>query len=133
MGHSSTEGPYKNTNNKKQDQANTLECNHFTDSMEEEVLMVCQDCQPKLNYPIEMAFSATNTGPLYPLDPTNDLRNWLIDSGFASHFTPHPEDLQDMEPCQIDITVADGSTVLATHTGKATIGFTFVQGKETKL
>eukprot|EP00957_Ditylum_brightwellii_P066936 5080353-Ditylum_brightwellii.AAC.1 len=38
-----------------------------------------------------------------------------------------------MEPCQIDVTVADGSTVLATHTGKVTIGFTSDQGKETKL
>eukprot|EP00957_Ditylum_brightwellii_P188437 14345334-Ditylum_brightwellii.AAC.1 len=98
--------------------------------MEEEALITCQDCQPESDFPIETAFSATITGPLYPLGPTNDLRNWLIDAGATSHFTPHSEDLKDMEPCQIDITVADGSTVLATHTGKV---FTSDQGKETKL
>eukprot|EP00957_Ditylum_brightwellii_P206338 15347910-Ditylum_brightwellii.AAC.1 len=38
-----------------------------------------------------------------------------------------------MEPCQIDVTVADGSTILATNTGKVTLLFTSDQGKETKL
>eukprot|EP00957_Ditylum_brightwellii_P048506 3680884-Ditylum_brightwellii.AAC.1 len=78
--------------------------------MEEEVLMACQDCQPESNSPIETAFSATITGPLYPLGPAIDLRNWLIDSGTTSYFTPHAEDLQDMEPYQIDATMANGST-----------------------
>eukprot|EP00957_Ditylum_brightwellii_P066540 5051021-Ditylum_brightwellii.AAC.1 len=98
--------------------------------MEEEVLMACQDYQPDPMFSIETAFSTTNTGALYPLDPANDLRNWLIDSGSTSHFTPHPEDLREMEPGQIDVTVADGSTVLATHTGKITLLFTSDQGKE---
>eukprot|EP00957_Ditylum_brightwellii_P125724 9583753-Ditylum_brightwellii.AAC.1 len=80
--------------------------------MEEEVLMTCQDCQSFLNVSIETAFFVTITGPLYSLGPANDLRNWLIDSGATSHFTPHPEDLRDMEPCQIEVTMADGSTVL---------------------
>eukprot|EP00957_Ditylum_brightwellii_P136598 10416764-Ditylum_brightwellii.AAC.1 len=38
-----------------------------------------------------------------------------------------------MEPCQIDVIVADGSTVLATHTGKITLIFASDKGKETKL
>eukprot|EP00957_Ditylum_brightwellii_P120771 9212201-Ditylum_brightwellii.AAC.1 len=75
--------------------------------MEDEVFMTCQDCQPDPN---ALAFSAAITGPLYSLDPTNNLINWLIDSGGTFHFTPHPEDLRDMEPCQIEVTVADGST-----------------------
>eukprot|EP00957_Ditylum_brightwellii_P196617 14980304-Ditylum_brightwellii.AAC.1 len=78
--------------------------------MEKEVLMTCQDCQLDPNFTIETAFSATITGPQYSVGPANDLRNWLIDSGAKSHFTPHPEDLKDMEPCQIEVTVADGST-----------------------
>eukprot|EP00957_Ditylum_brightwellii_P177439 13515537-Ditylum_brightwellii.AAC.1 len=79
------------------------------------------------------AYSATNTGPFFSLSPANDFRNWLIDSGATSHFTPHPLYLHDMEPYQIEVTVADGSTVMETHTGKVTILFTSDQGKETKL
>eukprot|EP00957_Ditylum_brightwellii_P100071 7626302-Ditylum_brightwellii.AAC.1 len=79
--------------------------------MEEEVLMTCQDCQPDPIFFIETAFSATSTGLLYSVGPANYLRNWLIDSGAASHFTPHPEDLRKMQPYQIDVTVVDGSTV----------------------
>eukprot|EP00957_Ditylum_brightwellii_P194207 14790945-Ditylum_brightwellii.AAC.1 len=86
--------------------------------MEEEVSMTCQDCQSVPDFSIETVFSATITGPLYSLGPANNLSNWLIDSGATSHFTPHPEDLRDMEPCQIEVTVADGSIVLATHIGK---------------
>eukprot|EP00957_Ditylum_brightwellii_P085159 6476857-Ditylum_brightwellii.AAC.1 len=66
--------------------------------MEEEVLMICQECQPESTSLIETAYSATITGPLYPLGSANDLRNWLIDSEATSHFIPYPEDLQDMEP-----------------------------------
>eukprot|EP00957_Ditylum_brightwellii_P145112 11052590-Ditylum_brightwellii.AAC.1 len=82
---------------------------------------------------METAYSDTITGPLYPLGPANDLTNGLIDSGVTSHFTPHPKDLHDMEPCQIKVTVTDGSTVMATHTDKVTILFTSNQEKETKL
>eukprot|EP00957_Ditylum_brightwellii_P207313 15352429-Ditylum_brightwellii.AAC.1 len=82
--------------------------------MEEEVLITCQDCQSVPDSSIETAFSATIPGPLYSLGPVNDLRNWLIDSGATSHFILHPEDLRDIGPCQIEVTVADGSTILAT-------------------
>eukprot|EP00957_Ditylum_brightwellii_P102236 7793459-Ditylum_brightwellii.AAC.1 len=92
--------------------------------MEKEVLMICQECQLESKFPIEAAYSETITGPLYPLGPVNDLRNWIIDSVATSHFTLHPDDLQNMEPCQIYVTVADGSTVLATHRDKVTILFT---------
>eukprot|EP00957_Ditylum_brightwellii_P149247 11366403-Ditylum_brightwellii.AAC.1 len=118
MGHVSTKCPKNNRKNNTPEQANTLECNHFTDSMEEEVLMTCQDCQSVPDFAIETAFSATITRPLYSFGPANNLRNWLIDSGATSHFTPHPKHLRDMEPCQIEVTVADESTVLATHIGK---------------
>eukprot|EP00957_Ditylum_brightwellii_P005990 453561-Ditylum_brightwellii.AAC.1 len=64
---------------------------------------------------METTFSATITGPLCPLGPVNYLQNWLIDSGATSHFAPHPEDLYDMEPCQIEVTMADGSNVITTH------------------
>eukprot|EP00957_Ditylum_brightwellii_P079143 6019067-Ditylum_brightwellii.AAC.1 len=86
--------------------------------MGEEVLMTCQDCQPVPDVSIETAFSATITEPLYSCGPANDLRNWLIGSRATSHFTPHPDDLRDMEPCQIEVTVAEVSAVLATHIGK---------------
>eukprot|EP00957_Ditylum_brightwellii_P054429 4123765-Ditylum_brightwellii.AAC.1 len=118
MGHLSTKCPKNNRINNTPEQANVLECNHFTDSMEEEVLMTCQNCQSVPDFSIETVFSVTITGPLYSLVPANDLRNWLIKSGATFQFTPHPEDLRDMELCQIEVTVADRSTVLATHIGK---------------
>eukprot|EP00957_Ditylum_brightwellii_P153654 11693356-Ditylum_brightwellii.AAC.1 len=84
--------------------------------MKEEVLMTCQDCWSVPDFVIETAFSATITGTLYSLGPATDQRTWLIDSGTTSYFTPHPEDLRDMKPCQIEITVADGSNCLGnTH------------------
>eukprot|EP00957_Ditylum_brightwellii_P114881 8760813-Ditylum_brightwellii.AAC.1 len=78
--------------------------------MEEKVLMI--------------DYSATITGPLYPLGLANDLRNWLIDSGATSNVTPHPEDLHDMKLCQIEATVADGLNVMVTHTENVNILFT---------
>eukprot|EP00957_Ditylum_brightwellii_P169610 12909957-Ditylum_brightwellii.AAC.1 len=86
--------------------------------MEEEVLMPCQDCQSVPDFSIETAFSATITGPLYSLGPANDLRNWLIDLGATFHLTLYHKDLREIEPCQIEVTVIGGSTVLATHIGK---------------
>eukprot|EP00957_Ditylum_brightwellii_P097043 7389898-Ditylum_brightwellii.AAC.1 len=84
--------------------------------MEEELLMMCHKCQPDLTSSMDTAYSATITGPFCPLGPANDLTSWLIDSGSTSHFIPHPEDLYDMESYQIEVTVADGSTVMTTHT-----------------
>eukprot|EP00957_Ditylum_brightwellii_P116521 8887934-Ditylum_brightwellii.AAC.1 len=67
---------------------------------------------------IKTAYSATITAPIYSLDPVSDLINWIIDSRAKSHFNPHLEDLQIMDTCEIEVTVADGSTVLETHQGK---------------
>eukprot|EP00957_Ditylum_brightwellii_P209547 15362222-Ditylum_brightwellii.AAC.1 len=68
VGHLSSKYPQKNN---QPEQANTIEYNHFTDSMEEEMLMT--------------AYSDAITGPLYPLGTANDLRYWLIDSGAISY------------------------------------------------
>eukprot|EP00957_Ditylum_brightwellii_P017419 1312054-Ditylum_brightwellii.AAC.1 len=107
MGHLSTKCPKNDRTNNTPEEVNTLECNYFTDSMEEEVLMACQDCQSVPDFSTETAFSATITGPLYSLGSAKDLRNWFVDSGATSQFTSHPEDLRDMEPCQIEVMVAD--------------------------
>ena len=55
-----------------------------------------------------------------------DLANWLFDSGASSHFTPVFRDLLQPERLTppINIRVADGSTLQATHKGIVELHFT---------
>ena len=87
----------------------------------------------EMNMLMEAAMSATTPDQLFSRGPSNDIRNWLIDSGATSHFTPFPEDLIDIESCQIDVTVADGSQVIATQCGKVILDMKTDQGKVIKL
>ena len=41
----------------------------------------------------------------------HDFDNWLLDSGASTHMTPHQEDLEKLEKCNIIVTLADGSEI----------------------
>ena len=68
----------------------------------------------------EQAYMATTNESALPQDIGNpaDIKNWGVDSGATSHFTPYLEDLIDAEPCAVGVTIADGSEVIGTHKGK---------------
>ena len=53
----------------------------------------------------------------------SDLRNFLLDSGASSHFTPYLEDLEDIEDCEVEVFLADGSAVRASKMGTLTLKF----------
>jgi hypothetical protein len=57
-----------------------------------------------------------------------DLRNWLPDSGASLHFTPVLSDLINPQPTSLSITVADGSTKMATMRGDVITKFSTDQG-----
>ena len=96
--------------------------------------------QPKLNKSLfkefgkacsEICFyTATLSDYTANYDEIGDLKNWLLDSGATSHFTPTFEDLLD--PFLLDpplyIRVADGSRLKATYEGAVEIRFKSDQG-----
>ncbi|MGH3053533.1 MAG: hypothetical protein ACRDL7_00970, partial [Gaiellaceae bacterium] len=53
--------------------------------------------------------------------PSKDLPNWLFDSGATAHMTPHLDDLENITPCDVIITLADGSEVRCHHAGECAI------------
>ena len=63
----------------------------------------------------------------------DDIKNWLPDSGATTHFTPYLDDLEDVQPCQIEVLVADGSYFTATHQGTVKLRFTLDQGTRENL
>jgi hypothetical protein len=60
-------------------------------------------------------------------------KDFLPDSGATSHFTGHLADLDDPQPCNVEVTVADGNKVRATHVGQADIHFTTDHGSPSTL
>ena len=83
----------------------------------------------------------TNATELYPDDPSSPhqrfgpphLQNWLPDSGATSHYTPVFSDLRDVEPCNVPISLADGSTKQSTHKGTSECYFTSDDGQKSIL
>jgi hypothetical protein len=65
-------------------------------------------------------------------DPS-DLRNWGVDSGATSHFTPYMSDLIDRESCNVGITISDGSEVTGTFKGKVKISLSTNKGRACNL
>ena len=61
------------------------------------------------------------------------LSNWLPDSGATSHYTPLFSDLRDVEPCNVPVSLADGSTKLSTHKGTTECHFTTDDGLQSIL
>ena len=64
---------------------------------------------------------------------STDLRNYLLDSGASSHFTPHLKDLMEPISCKNQVMLADGILVKATKTGEVNINFTSEQGQKCNL
>lgn len=62
-----------------------------------------------------------------------DLPNWLFDSGATAHMTPHLEDLERITPCDVIITLADGSEVRCKHAGECAIDMEDDDGIKRKL
>ena len=65
-------------------------------------------------------------------DPS-DIRNWGVDSGATSHFTPYLSDLIDPEECNIGVTIADSSEVTGTHKGTVLLKVKTNKGKVCNL
>jgi hypothetical protein len=67
----------------------------------------------------------TNADEIHPDDPNSphqrygppDLRNWLPDSGATSHYMPIFSDLCNPQPCNVPVSLADGSTKTSTFKG----------------
>lgn len=75
-----------------------------------------------------------NTRPLRPTYVTiTGFRDFLPDSGATSHFTGHYEDIQNPQSCDIEVTIADGNVVRATHVGRADINFITDRGTPSTL
>ena len=66
-------------------------------------------------------------------DNTLMFRDFLLDSGATSHFTPHLSDLQEAVPYVKNIHLADSSTVKSKMKGKVLIQFTADEGHECTL
>jgi hypothetical protein len=60
-------------------------------------------------------------------------RDFLPDSGATSHFVSNLDDLNDPTPCDMEVTIADGTKVRATHVGQAEINFTSDSGTPSTL
>ena len=83
----------------------------------------------------------TSATELYPYDPNSPhqrfgpptLQNWLPDSGATSHYTPVFSDLRDVVPCNVPISLADGSTKQSTHKGTTECYFTSDDGQKSIL
>jgi hypothetical protein len=84
-----------------------------------------------------------NTGAteFFPDDPQSpyqrfgppNLDNWLPDSGATCHYTPVFTDLKDIKPCNVPVSLADGSTKVSTFKGTTECYFTTTEGQKSIL
>ena len=115
-GHYANKCPHK-TN----DKTVTIESAHVAKANGEEFGKACSEI---------CFYTATLSDYTANYDEIGDLKNWLLDSGATSHFTPTFEDL--LEPFLLDpplyIRVADGSRLKATYEGAVEIRFKSDQG-----
>ena len=65
-----------------------------------------------------------NTHPKRSIFPLlSGFKDFLPDSGATSHFTGDLSDLINPTPHEMEVTIADGTTVKTTHVGRADINF----------
>ena len=78
--------------------------------------------------------ATTESNKVYLLH-LKDFNKWLLDSGATSHFTPFQENLITSVKLNkpLNIKVANGTTLKATHNGEVIINFTTDQGGEVDL
>jgi hypothetical protein len=75
-----------------------------------------------------------NTRPRRPTCiPISGFRDFLPDSGATSHFVNALSDLMEPAPCNLEVTIADGSKVRATHVGETKINFISDSGTPSTL
>jgi len=75
-----------------------------------------------------------NTRPKRPpCVPIYGFRDFLPDSGATSHFVNCLTDLKEPTPCDLEVTIADGSKVRATHVGETEINFISDSGTPSTL
>jgi hypothetical protein len=60
-------------------------------------------------------------------------KDFLPDSGATSHFVPTLDDIQDPRQCDVEVTIADGNKVRATHVGHIEIHFISDKGTPSTL
>jgi len=63
----------------------------------------------------------------------NNINNWGLDSGATKHFTNNKNDLTNAQPCNIAVTIADGSVVNGTLKGDVKLNITTNNGKSSTL
>jgi hypothetical protein len=68
-----------------------------------------------------------------PFVQISGFHDFLPDSGATSHFVSNIDDLQNPRPCDMEVTIADGNRVRATHVGQAAIDFTSDNGTPSTL
>ena len=94
-----------------------------TNSIEEMIMMAVIDPPTKWN-----------TRPQRPpFIEITGFKDFLPDSGATSHFVSDLNDIQDPQPCDIEVTIADGNKVRATHVGQTEINFTTDNGTPSTL
>ncbi|MGH7954814.1 MAG: hypothetical protein ACREOZ_02515, partial [Gloeomargaritales cyanobacterium] len=84
----------------------------------------------------EYAFQTTEEKAAYVCPQyrlSKDLPNWLFDSGATAHMTPHLDDLENITPCDVIITLADGSEVRCKYTGECAINMIDDEGANRKM
>jgi hypothetical protein len=75
-----------------------------------------------------------NTHPRHPpCIPISGFQDFLPDSGATNHFINCLTDLKDPEPCDLEVTITDGSKVCATHVGETEINFVSDSGTPSQL
>ena len=63
----------------------------------------------------------------------NNINNWGLDSGTTKHFTNNKNDLTNPQPCNVTVTIADGSVVNGSLKGDVKLNITTNNGKASTL
>jgi hypothetical protein len=118
LGHYANECPNKKNENQQALRASVdtklKQQNKNNNLLEEMIMMAVIDPPTKWN-----------TRPLRPpFVEITGFKDFLPDSGATSHFVSDLNDIQNPQPCDIEVTIADGNKVRATQVGQAEINFT---------
>jgi hypothetical protein len=123
--------PFKNNNFKSESKSKTYESANKAKTMESDPEYIClteilMSAGEKQNLQFNNKCTKIKGS-------SNDLRNYFLDSGSSSHFTPYLEDLSNTTTCSSKVMLADSSIVHATQQGEIKILFISEQGKQCKL
>jgi hypothetical protein len=92
------------------------------------------DAKEMVMMAVNDAPNSWNTRPRRPpCVPISGFRDFLPDSGATSHFVNCLTYLKKATPCDLEVTIADGSKVHATHVGETEINFISDSGTPSTL